>query len=204
MTNEEAAKMLTAKVECMKREVSGTDFDCNFRNCYKCDLNYEQGTIGEQIEALRMAISALEKQDVPDTNVGDMISRQAAIDAIANCTNCGDEKTLRAYVQKHNLDNGWTGGVLEAIDAIEDLPSAQPEPTLEQIEEYCHKRCLSIVDNALLHKYAQAEIQPETAKRIVGKSRDGMTMWYQCDTCNEPVDEKDTFCSGCGRRFVND
>lgn len=57
----------------------------------------------------------------------DLINRQAAIDAIANCTNCGDEKTLRAYVQKHNLDNGWTGGVLEAIDAIEDLPSAQSE-----------------------------------------------------------------------------
>lgn len=45
--------------------------------------------------------------------------------------------------------------------------------------------------------------QPETAKRIVGKSRSGMTMWYQCDMCNEPVDEKDTFCRGCGRRFVN-
>ena len=46
--------------------------------------------------------------------------------------------------------------VSEAIN-----PSAQPEPTLEQIEEYCRKRGLSIVDNALLHKYAQAEIQPE-------------------------------------------
>lgn len=57
----------------------------------------------------------------------DFISRQAAIDAIANCTNCGDEKTLRAYVAKHNLDNEWSGGVLEAINAVEDLPSAQPE-----------------------------------------------------------------------------
>ena len=27
-------------------------------------------------EAFNMAISALEKQDVPDTNVGDMVSRQ--------------------------------------------------------------------------------------------------------------------------------
>lgn len=62
MTNQEAIKMLTAKVECMKRETSGTDFDCNFRNCYKCDLNYEQGTIGKQIEALNMAISALESE----------------------------------------------------------------------------------------------------------------------------------------------
>lgn len=59
--------------------------------------------------------------------MNDLISRQAAIDAIANCTNCGDEKTLRAYVAKHNLDNGWSGGVLEAIDAIEELPSVQPE-----------------------------------------------------------------------------
>ena len=46
--------------------------------------------------------------------------------------------------------------------------------------------------------------QPETAKRIVGKSRDGMTLWYQCDMCNEPVDAQDNFCRGCGRRFVDE
>ena len=39
------------------------------------------------------------------------------------------------------------------------LDDLQPEPTLEQIKEYCRKRCLSIVDNALLEKYASA--QPE-------------------------------------------
>ena len=44
--------------------------------------------------------------------------------------------------------------------------------------------------------------QPETAKRIVGKSRNGMTMWYQCDMCNEPVDANDAFCRGCGRRLI--
>ena len=46
--------------------------------------------------------------------------------------------------------------------------------------------------------------QPETAKRIVGKSRDGMTLWYQCDTCNEPVDAQDNFCRGCGRRLIDE
>ena len=71
MTNEEAAKMLTAKVECMERENSGTDLDCD-----ECELCYAQGTLGEQIEALRMAISALEKQDVPEVNVGDTIDLQ--------------------------------------------------------------------------------------------------------------------------------
>ena len=65
-----------------------------------------------------------------DTNDGDTISRQAAIDAIVQCTNCGDEDTLREYVLKHSLDNGWTGGILEALDAVKDLPSAQPEPAI--------------------------------------------------------------------------
>ena len=46
--------------------------------------------------------------------------------------------------------------------------------------------------------------QPETAKRIVGKSRDGMTLWYQCDMCNEPVDVQDNFCRGCGRRLTDE
>ena len=46
--------------------------------------------------------------------------------------------------------------------------------------------------------------QPETAKRIVGKSRGGMTLWYQCDMCNEPVDVQDNFCRGCGRRLIDE
>ena len=45
--------------------------------------------------------------------------------------------------------------------------------------------------------------QPVTAKRIVGKSKDGMTLWYQCDMCNEPVDAQDNFCRGCGRRLTD-
>ena len=45
--------------------------------------------------------------------------------------------------------------------------------------------------------------QPETAKRIVGKSKGGMTLWYQCDMCNEPVDAQDNFCRGCGRRLTD-
>lgn len=57
----------------------------------------------------------------------DLISRKDALDAIVGCTNCETAEQLRAYVTKHSLDNGWIGGVLEAFDAVEDLPSAQPE-----------------------------------------------------------------------------
>ena len=46
--------------------------------------------------------------------------------------------------------------------------------------------------------------QPETAKRIVGKSRGGITLWYQCDVCHEPVDAQDKFCRRCGRKLKND
>jgi len=56
-----------------------------------------------------------------------------------------------------------------------------------------------IVDYLKVWKYLSA--QPERTKRIIGKSINGMTMWYQCESCNEPVDEKDLFCRGCGRRF---
>ena len=49
----------------------------------------------------------------------------------------------------------------------------------------------------------QPTAEPETAKRIVGRSRDGMTLWYQCDMCNEPVDAQDNFCRGCGRRLID-
>ena len=62
MTNEEAKKMLKAKLECLKRETSGTDIDCNYRNCDECDLCYAQGNMGEQKEVLEMAIKALDQQ----------------------------------------------------------------------------------------------------------------------------------------------
>ena len=77
MTNEQAMHMLKAKLECLKRETSGTNFDCNNSNCDECPLCYEQGNMGEQKEALDMAIKALEQQPCEDT-----IGRQAAIDAL--------------------------------------------------------------------------------------------------------------------------
>ena len=60
MTNEQAKKMLKAKVECLKREISGTDFNCIRFNCDECSLCYEQGNMGDQKEALDMAIKALD------------------------------------------------------------------------------------------------------------------------------------------------
>ncbi len=62
MTNQEAIKRLTAKAECLRRDTSGIDVDCNSSNCINCEFCYEQGTREMQLKALTIAISALEKQ----------------------------------------------------------------------------------------------------------------------------------------------
>jgi len=63
-----------------------------------------------------------------------MIYQDDAIDAIVGCTNCGTEDELRAYVTRHSLEDVWSGGIVDAIDAVEQLPSAQQErPTGEWI-----------------------------------------------------------------------
>ena len=50
-----------SKIECMKRETSGTDTNCNLHNCDDCSLCYEQGTIGEQKEVLMFAVDTMRK-----------------------------------------------------------------------------------------------------------------------------------------------
>lgn len=59
MTVQEAKDMMQAKLTCFELDtnIEGCDGDCS-----NCEYNYKQGTIGEQIEALKMAIEALEKQ----------------------------------------------------------------------------------------------------------------------------------------------
>ena len=121
MNREEAKKMLKAKLECLKRETSGTDFDCNNSNCDECSLCYEQGNMGEQKEALDMAIKALEQQPCEDT-----ISRQAAIDAVK-------KNTFRLTFAEEQNCEGHVAWSAEAVysdvmeGALLDLPSAQPQ-----------------------------------------------------------------------------
>ena len=52
--------------------------------------------------------------------------RQAAIDAILEDLDFDSVKELRAYVSKNKQDDYFYGGILHAINAVQDLPSAQP------------------------------------------------------------------------------
>lgn len=80
-----------------------------------------------------------------------------------------------------------------AIDAFTDEIQVTGRANAESVKAYVKL----VIDR--IKRLPSA--QPETANIIVGKSRSGMTMWYQCDNCNEPVDENDLYCRGCGRRF---
>ena len=122
MTNEQAKKMIKAKLECLKRETSGTDFDCNNSNCDECPLCYEQGNMGEQKEALDMAIKALKQQPC-----GDCISRQAAIDALDVL--CQEHRyKIPGKIETYSQYNeAWQDALDRAEGAIFNLPSAQPE-----------------------------------------------------------------------------
>ncbi len=97
MTNEEAIKKLEG-----------------FKN-YLCSGNPIWDT-NEVAEVFDTAIEALRK-DVPDTNVGDMVSRQAAIDAL------GEEPPVWYDGEDELAErNQWR----RDVNAIKALPPAQP------------------------------------------------------------------------------
>jgi hypothetical protein len=142
----------------------------------------------------------------------DMISRAAAIDALRAM------QTYKLFAGDDMLLIDQAGAQTELLL----LPPAQPEQlgtNLAEVGADCISRQAAIdaVKRLSLGETDATRLamrigdylerlpsaQPETAKRIVGKSRDGMTLWYQCDTCNEPVDAQDNYCRGCGRRLTD-
>ena len=60
----------------------------------------------------------------------DLISRQAAIDAILAVTGNSSVRELYEHVQEHGLSEMWSGGVNAAIDIIIAVPSVQPKPAI--------------------------------------------------------------------------
>ena len=55
----DALEKLQAYIKCQKLQVKGIYEDCNETKCDNCDLCYMQGTIGEHIECVEIAIKAL-------------------------------------------------------------------------------------------------------------------------------------------------
>ena len=93
MTNEEAIRMLKAKLACLSMDTSDCYSECNEELCDECPLNYEQGNMGEQKEYIRMSIEALERKSCEDA-----ISRQAVLDEIENYS-CLDKKDIKTIIK---------------------------------------------------------------------------------------------------------
>ena len=82
------------------------------------------GTPEQLQEAVTMAVRALSKSDVTDTNVEDTISRQAAIIEMMN----------------NNVDHVQGTDGREVVQILEDIPSARPKgnwiPVTERLPEH--------------------------------------------------------------------
>ena len=141
--------------------------------------------------------------------MGDLISRQAAIDALVGITIF---KTKHELMQRVNAsvqdEQGWLGAVAECLDEIEDLPSAKPETHEERTETHA---CDLISRQAAMNAFAEyvrrsnnsdfaptptwndaveivdnlpsEEVQPvrQTAEWVYGE-KDGADGWY-CSRC---------------------
>lgn len=80
-----ALKKLQSYLECEKKKKSGS-FKCNNRSfCDNCDICYEQGTWGEHLESIELAIKVLERQ-IPRE------AKEIHIDEYI-CPNCGSENS---------------------------------------------------------------------------------------------------------------
>ena len=95
-----------------------------YNEAWQDALDRAEGAIGNlpsvQPEILACGEGEL---NVPDTNVGDMIHRQAAIDALRT----HERKPSNKWVD-NQLDIEWNNAIDICCYDIEDLPSAQPEP----------------------------------------------------------------------------
>lgn len=61
---------------------------------------------------------------------------------------------------------------------------------------------VALIDFFPVSEAINANSSPELADIKIGKSKSGITMWYECGYCGESVDIGDKFCRNCGRRLI--
>lgn len=131
------------------------------------------------VEAFQMAIDAL--NDVPDRNVGDMISRQVALKEI--------EKWISALYENAHHESASDGKLI--LNAIKHLPSAQSELSHAQKScEYCHEDSDGYIRPIEKNSHAWLVRRGRTMKlRVCFKGG-----YSECDIL---------FCPMCGRRLTD-
>lgn len=132
--------------------------------------------------------------------MSDLIERQAAIDALNE-------------VSEHYTDKGreWHPHVNFMVEAIEALPSAQPEiDELQKEVDYWHEKCTSY-EQTIVRLTESAQPERKKGKWIV---LDKNNRWftphmYQCPFCRHTLDKMGVnagrgdanYCPNCGARM---
>ena len=134
MTNEEAKKKLGAKLVCLNNEMSGLNYDCNMNLCNNCSLNYEQGNIGDIIDALYLAIKALEvTEQVNTSHNGVQMFPKGVFKAIyEDNDDCISRKDALKAIEE--AKQGWEGSERYAIDECHTRIAELPPITREESE----------------------------------------------------------------------
>jgi len=185
MTREEATNMLKAKLECLKRETSGTDFDCNNSNCDECSLCYEQGNMGEQKEALDMAIKALERQSE------DAISRKAVV----------------KYIKASDAELGHDSENEIVVEDILNMPPVTPVACIATVK-FSKEDMQELIDE----KMKDIVVERKKGKWINKSSMSGCGIRYvasECSCCHKKTlfncDELIyKYCPNCGAEMESE
>lgn len=122
MTENEAKEMLKAKLTCMKLELMAcTEKGCD-RNCFDCAYNYAQGTMGEQKEALKMAIKVLEE-----------LQQYRAIGTVE-----GYENAIKVYTETYILMKEYKSKLqdFEVIGTVEEFKALKEKNEPKMMDGY--------------------------------------------------------------------
>lgn len=144
-----------------------------------------------------------ERKEEPAQNVPkeDLISRKAAIEAILSRTNCKSVRDLYEYNAEHDLHMMWTGGIVDAIDMVIGVPSAEPDTDewCTDCKEYDHERHCCPRWNRVIRETLKDAQQERKTGRWTQISPAGI---YECSECAQMVMTKDIgcyrYCPNCG------
>lgn len=201
MTNEEAKKMLKAKLDCLIRETSGTDIDCNNRNCDECNLCYAQGNMGEQKEALELAIKALDQEpsegeEVIKVSKGVVKARQGRFVIY-------DVEWLKKnfYLTEEKIYG-------QPKEPCEDCISRKAE--LDGLASIAKAKAKSDAQKALMGRvmYFTEQLPPVTPQPKTGEwidieyfDREWTCYRPKCPFCNAEPKEYSNYCPQCGAKL---
>ena len=151
----------------------------------------------------------------------ELISKRQAIDALRGYLvgkRCPDDGTLTCRLIENEVSNKLPSAQLGTdlaevgIDlatkrTVKGFPIDADLLMLKAEEEYgfrARDRLYELIRT--MPKYELPPVQPkrETTTLRIGRTRNSVTMWYECAECGEPVDQEDAFCRRCGRGIIHE